>query len=59
MLLRLLTRAFLPAGPVILGLDETVERRRGARIEARAIYRDAARSICGFWRWQNSRPRER
>ena len=43
-LLRLLIQAFAPAGPVILGLDETVERRRGAKIEARAIYRDAARS---------------
>lgn len=43
-LLLLLTRAFVPTGPVILGLDETVERRRGLQIEARAIYRDAARS---------------
>ena len=43
-LLRLLTRTFVPAGPVILGVDETVERRRGLQIEARAIYRDAARS---------------
>ncbi len=42
--LRLLIQAFVPTGPVILGLDETVERRRGARLEARAIYRDAARS---------------
>ena len=43
-LLASLTRAFVPSGPVILGLDETVERRRGPQIEARAIYRDAARS---------------
>ena len=43
-LLVLLTGAFVPVGPVILGLDETVERRRGAQIGARAIYRDAARS---------------
>ena len=43
-LLRLLIRAFVPAGPVVLGLDETVERRRGPQIKARAIYRDAARS---------------
>ena len=42
-LLRLLV-AFVPAGPLILGLDETVERRRGPKIKARAIYRDAARS---------------
>jgi hypothetical protein len=44
LLLVLLIRAFAPVGPVILGLDETVERRRGLQIEARAIYRDAARS---------------
>ena len=43
-LLGLLVDAFVPAGPVILGLDETIERRRGERITARAIYRDAARS---------------
>ena len=43
-LLRLLVAAFVPDGPLILGLDETVERRRGLQIEARAIYRDAARS---------------
>ena len=43
-LLRLLVAAFVPSGAVILGLDETVERRRGPKITARAIYRDAARS---------------
>ena len=43
-LLRLLVAAFVPTGPLILGLDETVERRRGPKITARAIYRDAARS---------------
>ena len=41
---RLLVAAFVPTGPLILGLDETVERRRGPKIQARAIYRDAARS---------------
>ena len=43
-LLGLLVAAFVPTGPLILGLDETVERRRGPKIQARAIYRDAARS---------------
>ena len=43
-LLRLLVAAFAPAGPLVLGLDETVERRRGLKITARAIYRDASRS---------------
>ena len=29
-------------GPLIFGIDETLERRRGAKIRARAIYRDPA-----------------
>ena len=43
-LLELLVEAFVPAGPVILGLDDTIERRRGRKLTARAIYYDAARS---------------
>lgn len=43
-LLRLLLTTFLPEGPVVLGIDETLERRRGAKIEARGIYRDPVRS---------------
>src|SRR5690242_2376486 len=43
-LLKLLVEAFVPAGPVIIGLDDTVERRRGRKLTARAIYYDAARS---------------
>ncbi|MBV8574257.1 MAG: transposase, partial [Acetobacteraceae bacterium] len=43
-LLKLLVEAFVPAGPVIVGLDDTIERRRGRKLTARAIYRDAARS---------------
>jgi hypothetical protein len=43
-LLRLLVRTFLPRGPVLAGIDETLERRRGAKIAARGVYRDAARS---------------
>lgn len=43
-LLGLLVRAFAPAGPLIFGLDDTIERRWGARIAARGIYRDPVRS---------------
>jgi hypothetical protein len=43
-LLESLVEAFVPAGPVIVGLDDTIERRRGRRLTGRAIYRDAARS---------------
>jgi hypothetical protein len=34
----------VPSGPVFLGLDDTIERRRGAQIKARGIYRDPVRS---------------
>ena len=43
-LLQLLVRAFAPEGPLIFGLDDTIERRWGARIAARGIYRDPVRS---------------
>ena len=29
---------------MILGLDDTIERRRGAKIKAKGIYRDPVRS---------------
>ena len=31
-------------GPLVFGIDETLERRRGSKIKARGIYRDAVRS---------------
>lgn len=40
----LLINAFVIHGPVILGLDDTIERRRGAQIKAKGIYRDPVRS---------------
>jgi len=44
-LLGLLAAAFVPAGqPIILGADDTVERRRGKQIGALGCYRDAVRS---------------
>src|SRR5829696_3474891 len=43
-LLALLVRAFVPRGPIVLGLDDTIERRRGAKIRAKGIYRDPVRS---------------
>lgn len=44
LLLRLLLDAFVPSGPVLLGIDDTIERRRGKRIAAKGIYRDPVRS---------------
>ncbi|WP_244471057.1 transposase [Microvirga massiliensis] len=43
-LLRLLLDAFVPSGPVILGIDDTIERRRGKRITANGIYRGPVRA---------------
>ncbi|HEV8043685.1 MAG TPA: transposase [Rubrobacter sp.] len=44
-LLGLLVEAFVPAdGPLVVGVDETLERRRGAKIAAKGIYRDPVRS---------------
>src|SRR5215216_2658542 len=44
-LLRLLLHAFVPADvPVVVGLDDHIERRWGAKIAAKGIYRDAVRS---------------
>jgi hypothetical protein len=44
LLLSLLVAAFGGRGPVVLGLDDTIERRRGAKIKAKGIYRDPVRS---------------
>jgi hypothetical protein len=48
-LLWLLVGTFVPHGPVIIGLDETLERRWGAKISARGIYRDPVRSSHGHF----------
>jgi DDE superfamily endonuclease len=45
MLLGLLITCFVPAGvTIVLGADDTVERRRGRKIAATGCYRDAVRS---------------
>jgi len=43
-LLGLLLEAFVGEGPLILGIDETLERRYGKKIAARGVYRDPVRS---------------
>jgi hypothetical protein len=43
-LLGSLVEAFVPDGPLVLGIDETLERRRGKKIAAKGIYRDPVRS---------------
>lgn len=44
LLLAWLVKVFNPAGPILMGLDDTIERRRGAKIKAKGIYRDPVRS---------------
>jgi hypothetical protein len=42
--LGLLIEAFVPEGPLVVGIDETLERRQGKKISAKGIYRDPVRS---------------
>jgi len=44
LLLGMLVAAFAMFGPIVFGLDDTIERRRGAKIKAKGIYRDPVRS---------------
>ena len=49
-LLGLLVEAFVPEGdPLVVGIDETLERRQGKRITAKGIYRDPVRSSHGHF----------
>jgi hypothetical protein len=43
-LFKLLVTAFAPTGALVVGIDETIERRRGRKIAAAGIYRDPVRS---------------
>jgi len=49
-LLLLLVKLLVPKNvPVVVGIDETIERRRGEKISARGIYRDPVRSSREFF----------
>ncbi len=39
-----LIAVFAPTDPLVMGLDDTIERRRGSTIAAKGIYRDPVRS---------------
>lgn len=43
-LLLILIQTFVPTGPLLVGGDDTIERRWGTQIAARGIYRDPVRS---------------
>jgi DDE superfamily endonuclease len=50
LLLAALARGFVPATePIIVGVDDHIERRRGRTIAAKGIYRDAVRSSKSFF----------
>jgi DDE superfamily endonuclease len=38
-LLGLLVKTFVPSGPLVIGVDETLERRWGKKIAAKGVYR--------------------
>ena len=44
LLLEMLVTVFAARGPLVMGMDDTIERRRGAKIKAKGIYRDPVRS---------------
>jgi hypothetical protein len=44
LLLKSLVEAFVAEGPLVVGVDETLERRRGKKIMEKGIYRDPVRS---------------
>ena len=48
-LLAMIIEVFLPNGPVVIGMDDTIERRWGQKITARGIYRDPVRSTHGHF----------
>jgi DDE superfamily endonuclease len=43
-LLDSLVETFVPEGPLVVGIDETLKRRQGKKIAAKGIYRDPVRS---------------
>jgi DDE superfamily endonuclease len=49
-LLHLVVKIFVPTdAPIVVGIDETIERRRGAKIAAKGISRDPVRSSKAFF----------
>lgn len=48
-LLKLLINVFVTSRELVIGFDDTIERRRGKKIKAKGIYRDAVRSSHSFF----------
>ena len=49
MLLTMILDRFLPTGPVVIWIDDTIERRWGRKIAARGIYRDRCAPRTVIW----------
>jgi DDE superfamily endonuclease len=57
-LLGLLVETFVPEGdPLVVGIDETLERRYGKKISARGVYRDPVRSTHENFVKEEQRPK--
>jgi hypothetical protein len=48
-LLSVVVASLVPDGPIVIGMDDTIERRWGPKIAARGIYRDPVRSNQGHF----------
>ena len=48
-LLVTLVTAFIPNGTIVCGIDDTIERRKGRKIQAKGIDRDRVRSSHGHF----------
>ena len=48
-LLNIVVERLVPDGPIVIGMDDTIERRWGHRINAQGIYRDPVRSSHGHF----------
>ncbi|RWX21936.1 hypothetical protein EHH54_39635, partial [Rhizobium leguminosarum] len=48
-LLSIVVASLVPDGPIVIGMDDTIERGWGPRIAARGIYRDPVRSSHGHF----------
>lgn len=48
-LLAMVIECLVPDGPIVIGMDDTIERRWGRKISARGIYRDPVRSSHGHF----------
>jgi hypothetical protein len=49
MLLRLLVHSLASPGLLVLGIDHTLERRRGVKIQAKSVYCEPCARLTTIW----------